>query len=806
MHDIYEFITKNSFLSNEHRSELKEKRGFSQKTINDLRFFSGGDYIKEIVSKIDKKILIDSGICYESGEINKGLVDGRIVIPYLDGSSKAIMLRPHKSGLKDVGSMIYDCRIHSRKFVIICEGEFKAAAMMQLGYDAISTQGISTFSVSKIQELIPYIKSYEAAIIMFDNEIKDNPKYSNFKSEPMNRYDTQYYSWLLCYELNREKIKCLIATLPNKWMIGGKVDCDSALANGKDEDDFDRVIKSAVTYNKYRESFSGEAAKIIEKKIERKFLKEKIKIENCAYLKKIKTGENSFWVPISNFIINLISIYETPYGIIREIVFEKSGIKSDPVKITKILSLDSFKDFCSSMGPYLFKGSGSDLVDVWEYILLTGSEKHIIEKEYIGRLDKSDTWIFSNIGVKKKETIERDDSGVVWIDGVGYKPSSIIEGASVDDSIDIGMPYIHTEGISNIELYENLSDKIGRTEAALSLGWASACVYMRDIFKISRGFPFLFVFGERGSGKSTIAEWIMHIFGIESNGKMAADSSAVSIQRYLTYYSSLPLYIDEYRNDERVTKKDNTFRSAYNFQSAGKGLQYDKYKVREGIVRGTLLICGEVTPNDNALYSRCVVVDINEKKRKNHSTEWFDKNKLYFSSYFYDCLINRNYNEYLNAYKIIKDTYSDVDIRTQNNYAICIAGFYMAFGNELTNNIAEEVHEYIHTSFQEIENDSQIAKFWEDITKIENVKSLIEYDGVELKMYIGRIYDEWAEYCRRKRNEHSFKFEAISKYLKKEKSFLRTEKCYMSRLKQTKHCYVFRGKDLDETIISAFID
>ena len=67
----------------------------------------------------------------------------------------------------------------------------------------------------------------------------------------------------------------------------------------------------------------------------------------------------------------------------------------------------------------------------------------------------------------------------------------------------------------------------------------------------------------------------------------------------------------------------------------------ETFGIREGKVRGGLLICGEETPEDNALLTRCVVVNVSAMNRKTNHFNWFQANKKKFSNFMYQMLKSR---------------------------------------------------------------------------------------------------------------------------------------------------------------------
>ena len=47
----------------------------------------------------------------------------------------------------------------------------------------------------------------------------------------------------------------------------------------------------------------------------------------------------------------------------------------------------------------------------------------------------------------------------------------------------------------------------------------------------------------------------MSLFGIEGGGRAISQTTPVAIQRLLSYFSSMPVFLDEYRNTRDVASK-----------------------------------------------------------------------------------------------------------------------------------------------------------------------------------------------------------------------------------------------------------
>lgn len=807
---IYEFIVANGRLTDDHRNSLKKQRGFTDELIGKYRFISGGKHILELEQKIletfSETELMESGICINDGKalhLSPMLTEDRIIIPYLDKNQKCYYLRPHKLGLKGLPVEIYHEATVGRQ-IILTEGEFKAVACEAWGINAIAIPGIGSFSDSNFQRLVKFLNTngVREICIIFDNEVKDDPQFpGRFKENPINRYDTQFYSFFMAKLLVAEGFDCRIGWLPDGWRTDGKIDLDGALSQGKTADDIKRIIGQSKIFKNFVEDLPKEVQDIIKKKIAKKYFRTHIRKEFGKYIATRHRGKTEWDETISNFTIKVIATHETQNGIIREICFTNEFGQSAPfftIGPEDMYGPDGFGTFCLGHGNYIWRGNKDDLINIWEQEFLEDDGRHIIEPDHIGWIDAEKMWLFGNVAVREgkegSKEMRPDKNHIFWTEKKGIKPIPLGI-SSGRNTISEGIPYLTTTPFYINQVREKLGDSIGQGEASKCLGWVTAVIFQEEIFELYGCFPFLFITGRRSSGKSTIAEWLMNFFGLENAGKMASDTTAVGIQRYMAYYSSLPVFLDEYRNTKQITMKNGFLRNAYNRQSAGKGIKAD-FGIREAKIRGTLMIAGEETPEDNALLTRCIIVVVSEKNRKENHFNWFMASRTKFSYHVLDIIRRKNelkekFFSILNEGKNYFVT-QGIDDRTAINYAVVAAGHFAAFGENL--DFSKFLSEEAKRAKMQYQDEQAVAVFLEDLVLLKT-RRLIDENYYELSdgtiyLYFHGVYSIWSQEYRKTRGIEPFKASSILDYLKEEPGFVDSN--YPKKIKgQLKKCAVF---------------
>ncbi|TEB13399.1 CHC2 zinc finger domain-containing protein [Pelotomaculum propionicicum] len=511
IHKIYGRVCELLPLTDIHRQQLKVKRGFSNDTIDLLKFRSLGPHAAGLKEKLSAEFqdedLLESGVLVRvasSGQVilNSQFLEDRILIPYLDvrggadeegaadsgraparstlldgdeedtrrpsgrgdaasgegGSNSAVAtdepgnisprraavkpgslkevvyyLRPHKLGFKRLTPQIY-CRYFLQKIrpehVVLTEGEFKAAALWQWRIPAVAVPGISSFGLKHLDRLVALFREFgvKRVTVIFDNEIKDNPEYPNYKPKASDRYDTHLWSYLMAYKLGREGFDSRVGWLPDEWRERGKIDFDGALAQGRTREDILNVIARAKPPREFLEDLDEEARRIVQRKISMHFTRLNIRREFNRYVVTRYRGADIYDETISNFVINIKSSFFTPEGVFRNIqLVNEFGETSDMFTLepSDMAGLNEFKKFCFAAGSYVFEGKGDDLINIWKLEFTRDSGELIVMPEKIG-IVKKNLWLFGSIAIcDKGKMLRPDNDSVFWIDGKGYKPRSL---------------------------------------------------------------------------------------------------------------------------------------------------------------------------------------------------------------------------------------------------------------------------------------------------------------------------------------------------------------------------------------------
>ena len=347
--------------------------------------------------------------------------------------------------------------------------------------------------------------------------------------------------------------------------------------------------------------------------------------ENCLVARKEK-GSTTYTQRLSNFTMDLKNVYvfmQTGERK-REVVFtHRSGSFSRPVLVSSEAktSLRAFKTLAAEAIDGTFYGTEQDLVSVWDYVYdkspikevyIPSSVGHVVDKQ-----QKIDGWLFSNVYIENGVVYEADDEGVFWVNGRGLRPQTLTSEGSSDRDI----PVLKVGGGDELlDLYvKQLAQNLGGPGPALvTMSWCWANCYSDYFFKARRFFPFLLIWGSTGAGKSHIGRWLSSIFGAHEARVTTVDQmrTGVGFGRKLAYYGSMPVVIDELKQENNIQELYGTMRSWYERVGRSMASSKDSFGVRAQEIKANFMFIGEDAFADAALQSRCIQMKIPRANRE----------------------------------------------------------------------------------------------------------------------------------------------------------------------------------------------
>ena len=328
--------------------------------------------------------------------------------------------------------------------------------------------------------------------------------------------------------------------------------------------------------------------------------------ENCYYA---IGEEDEDSMRISNFIMEPLFHIEDESNGTR--IFRMRNIynvcRVIELKESELCSLSNFQQKAGSLGNYVWLAKIDKLNRVKEYLYSKTDTAERIRK--LGWNGTEGFFAFGN-GILVEGTFRNvDDLGIVR--GVNGKAFYIPATSKI---------YLHNQEIFQFErlmVHENrngvkLYDYVSRLmdvfgeNASIAFCYLLSTLFRDIIFKRTRHFPILNLFGEKGTGKTTLATSLQSFFLHGIDPPNLGVTSVPAMNDRVSQAVNTLVVLDEYKNDLDIRK------IAYLKGLWGGGGQTKKNTNTDGMAAQTIVttgvaLCGQDKPTqDMALYTRVI--------------------------------------------------------------------------------------------------------------------------------------------------------------------------------------------------------
>ena len=269
------------------------------------------------------------------------------------------------------------------------------------------------------------------------------------------------------------------------------------------------------------------------------------------------------------------------------------------------------------------------------------SRKDVAEVALRGYHEDSKCWFFKDVTFDPGgQELRADRNEIVWFDNQAYKlgdrdvedqPFCHLEPRMHPDTSGIsilkkwGMP-VSTEEEAVMVMFQQVStcmyETLGSYSGWMTMGIVFSFAAAPEIFSAFGGFPCLWIHGEPRQGKTSVARWMMRVWGfLCENGLALLDSTKVGMSIALQQYGNLPVWFEEFQANMIATFTEK-LKNIFDRTSGNK-------KVFEGEARRKILtgaiVTGVATSPDAQLKSRFAHVQVASANRvgfPNHF-DWF---------------------------------------------------------------------------------------------------------------------------------------------------------------------------------------
>jgi len=320
----------------------------------------------------------------------------------------------------------------------------------------------------------------------------------------------------------------------------------------------------------------------------------------------VKSSENSYR-EVSNFVLEPLFHIKSTYDARRLYrMTNDCGVSEDMDLEQKALtSKQAFITAVESLGNFLFTGNDADLAVIKGYLYAnTKSCKKITQLGW----QKEGFWAWANGALTAEGSwTPINDLGIVQVDGMEY----YIPACSSVTEMDEGLytqerKTIHEESQADLKTWCGKMRATYGENAVVAVSYCFAALFRDVCVQRFDCFPLLFVFGQKGTGKTKFIVSLMGLMGKPEKGTDLTNLTDSAMGEYLSKVRNGYVHIDEYKNDARPTQIA-MLKGVYDSRGRSK-MNMERGKQREQTPAdcGLILSGQEMCTADNALFSRTI--------------------------------------------------------------------------------------------------------------------------------------------------------------------------------------------------------
>jgi len=174
--------------------------------------------------------------------------------------------------------------------------------------------------------------------------------------------------------------------------------------------------------------------------------------------------------------------------------------------------------------------------------------------------------------------------------------------------------FIYIDGTLNFEQWAKLYFEAFESNGGIAILFLILSVYWDIVFDQVGFFPFLFLFGAYGTGKTTLVENLLRLFGKDYIGIPLNNATQVGLSRTIASRSNSIFYLKEYTTDTDEANQDLLL-TAYDGSGRATGVKSNDNRTKVSQVKSAIILDGNHLPTQKtAVLSRMVLLNFENNR------------------------------------------------------------------------------------------------------------------------------------------------------------------------------------------------
>ena len=417
---------------------------------------------------------------------------------------------------------------------------------------------------------------------------------------------------------------------------------------------------------------------------------------------------------------------------------------------------------------------------------LMDEESEAIFIDVLGWIPEHEIYAFADSIYSKSNNLLRvNDLGIVT--EPTEKKNFYLPAFGVANIKDVGQNgtrlYSFRPGNLNFESWSKYYYESFESNGTVGILFLILSVFRDIVFDQVKFFPFLFLFGEAGTGKTSFVERLLSVFGNDTIGVALNNSTITGLSRIVSTRNNSIFYLKEYTSDTDEKAQDFIL-TAYDGAGRTTGIKSNDNKTQSIVIKSGIIFDGNNLPVEkSAVFSRMILLNHEKQNFSHEQTIAFDRLKqeaeFGLSNVLIDILKEREffaknfkkvYQENLQELKKSDVSNSFTD-RMINHVALLLTPAKMLWDrlnfpfdfNEATNQIIERAENQSYLlkrsnaitifwdSFAYGIRNSEVIEYTDSIDNHKNSDFRIKYDntgGGIIQIKYPNLHPKYVKYCR----------------------------------------------------------
>jgi hypothetical protein len=514
-------------------------------------------------------------------------------------------------------------------------------------------------------------------------------------------------------------------------------------------------------------------------------------------------------VPVSNFTIRPLYLLRDSRDPKR--VWELTNVKGQtaviccPVKLMS--SPREFSALVEGKGNFVPSFTSSQFSTIKEYLF--EHEQAAEEISTLGYQPVSGLYAFSNAVFDGKAIYQANEYGIAQINGSQYYlPAFSKVNEDAEREFHNERKFVFQPGKADFQAWAAKLVEVFGENAIIGICHVVAAAFRDLVFERANCFPLLFMYGPKGTGKSTFRLALQKLFGDYHNEDaigLGSSSSPKGFARKLAQVRNSLVCFEEYKN-KIAPPLIEMLKNVYDGIGYERAQTSNDNKTHATLVNSAVILAGQEMPTkENALFSRVLMLTFDKTKFTDGQRRAFSELEALKSEGLGNVLLEILKHRETVA-KSIKERFSTIyghlrqdkhtqhmDERTLKNVAAVLAPFLaleklLAFPFDYAT-AYRVVRDRVKSQDQQMKQSSEVSQFWDIVDALEGrgiykgTHYVLSGDGESLYLNMSKVFPAYYE-AATKQNLNALDLSTLESYLSMQPYFVRPQGEGGERLKK----------------------